>query len=46
MGIKRKMSLMEDFCDVEDYPKKKKDPLEILSGEENFLVSRRQPLNR
>ena len=46
MGIKRKMSLMEDFCDVTDYPKLKKDPLDELSAEENFLVSTRQPLNR
>jgi len=46
MGIKRKMSLLEDFCDMGDYPTNKIDPLDKLSGEENFLTSQRQPLNR
>ena len=28
MGVKRKITLFEEFCDVTDFPKNKKDPLE------------------
>ena len=46
MSIKRRMTLQEEFCDIEDFPAKKQDPLGNLTGEENILVQKRQPLNR
>lgn len=46
MGIKRKLSLFEDFCDLGDFNPKKQDPLHQLSADENYSIQRKQQLIR
>ena len=46
MGAKRKISLFEEFCDVTDFPKKQRDPLAQITGEENLWAQKNNPLNR